>query len=336
MPARIARVGVLALAFIALNPPPEATAYHRLRLGLFHFRLAVPGHHHWRRIARSEAATPWRRMPRSETTAPEPESVAPTLLYPILAWPSLDDDIFWPKPSSSWTFGYENIFGQAFARYSPQHAAELCPYRMSAGEIIMRISREIMPTASQKPPLEKLATALGQANGYLIKSCPGEIPPRPVARLQLMERQIDATIMALQIVRPPLQELAQSLDDAQRGRFNGPRPPADAVAGPCTPSTESVKRLLSRLDQAVQPTDAQRTATAAVADAFNRAARELDVNCRGAVQSTALGRLDATVARLDATWRAVQIIEVALANLQKDLNDEQNTRFNALEIASTR
>src|SRR5208282_2552607 len=128
MPARIARAGAVALAFIALSPPPEA---HGLRLGPFHFRLAVPGHHHWRRIARSETAapwrrvarpettTPWRRVARPETTTPEPESVAPTLLYPILAWPSLDDDIFWPKASSPWTFGYENIFGQAFAKYSP-------------------------------------------------------------------------------------------------------------------------------------------------------------------------------------------------------------------------
>ena len=128
-----------------------------------------------------------------------------------------------------------------------------------------------------------------------------------------MEHQIDATIMALQIVRPPLQEFAQSLDDAQRARFNGPPPSADTVAGSCKPSTAAVKRLLTQLDQAVQPTDAQRPATAAVADAFDRAAREFDVNCRGAVPPTALGRLDATVARLDATWRAVQIIEVALA-----------------------
>ena len=333
MPARIACAGAVALAFIALSPPPEA---HGLRLGPFHFRLAVPGHHHWRRIARSETAAPWRRMARPETTAPEPESVAPTLLYPILAWPSLDDDIFWPKASSPWTFGYENIFGQAFAKYSPQRAAELCPDRMSAGEIVMRVTREVLPTAVQKPLLEKLTTALAQANGYLIKSCPSEIPPRPVARLQLMERQIDATIMALQIVRPPLQELAQSLDDAQRARFNGPPPSADTVAGACKPGSASVNLLLSQLEQAVQPTDAQRPATAAVADAFNRAAREFEANCRGAAPATALGRLDATVARLDASWRAVQIIEVALANLQKDLNDEQSARFNALEIASTR
>ncbi len=326
MPARIARVGVLALSLIALIPPQQANAY-RLRLWPFHFRLAGGGHHHhWRRLAHSETSAP---EPRENTTAP------PTLLYPVLAWPGLDDDIFWPKPSSSWTFGYENIFGQAFAKYQPQRPSDLCPYRMAAGEIIIRVSRQIMPTAAQKPLLEKLATALGQANGYLIKSCPSEIPPQPVARLQLMERQIDATIMALQIVRPPLQQLAQSLDDAQRSRFNGPPPPETAAAS-CKPSAESVKRLSSQLEQAVQPTDAQRPATAAVADALERAAREFDVACRVAVPPTPLGRLDAIVARLDASWRAVQIIAVALANLQKDLNDEQNNRFNALELASTR
>ena len=37
--------------------------------------------------------------------------------------------------------------------------------------------------------LQELGTALAQANGYLIKSCPAEIPPLPVERLQLMDRR---------------------------------------------------------------------------------------------------------------------------------------------------
>ena len=75
---------------------------------------------------------------------------------------------------------------------------------------------------------------------------------------------------------------------------------------------------------------------AKVEDAFNRAASDLDADCPGAVSPTALGRLEATEARLDATWRAVETIEVALADFQTGLSDQQNIRFNALQLASTR
>ena len=64
--------------------------------------------------------------------------------------------------------------------------------------------------------LQELGTALAQANSYLIKSCPAEIPPLPAERLQLLKSQIDALTMALEIVRVPLQKFEQSLDDRQR------------------------------------------------------------------------------------------------------------------------
>jgi hypothetical protein len=330
MPTVSTRIGAVALIAAALCAPQPAVAFG-IRLGPFHFYLPGPHyyHHHYRgRIARAEpgeAAAP---------SAPEqPESGAPSLLYPVLAWPSLDDDIFWPRASAPWAFGYDDIFSQAFAKYSPQRVAAFCPTRIAVDELVMRITRETMPTAAQKPLLQNLATALGQANGYLIKSCPSEIPPQPVARLQLMDNQIDAMIMALDIVRPRLQAFEQSLDDKQRARLNGPAP--SAAVPVCKLSAGAVSGSLSQLEQAVQPTDAQRPALAAVADAFNRAAAVLDSSCNGAPPTTALGRLEATEARLDATWRAVLTIQVALANFQSDLSNEQISRFNALEIATT-
>ncbi len=331
MPTISARISAVGLVIAVLCAPQAATAFG-LRFGPFHLSLPGPYHHHGRRIARSEPATPG-SPPTSEPT----ENASPSLLYPVLAWPSLYDDIFWPRTAAPWAFGYENIFGQAFAKYSPQRASAFCPYRVSTDDVAMRIAREVMPTAAQKPLLQNLATALGQANGYLIKSCPGEIPAQPVARMQLMESQIDAMIMALDIVRPHLQAFEQSLDDKQRARLNGPPVPAAGGAIPaCTLSASSVKGPLSQLEQAVQPTDAQRPALAAVADAFNRAAATLDAECSGVTQPTVLGRLSGAETRLDATWRAVLTIQVALANFQTQLSDDQNTRFNALEIASTR
>jgi hypothetical protein len=106
-----------------------------------------------------------------------------------LAWPSIADDIFRPNNYSSWPFSYQSIFDQAFAEYPAKRVADLCPRRIGNGDAALHIGREIAPTAAQRPLLQKLGTALAQANGYLIKSCPAEIPPLPVERLQLMDRR---------------------------------------------------------------------------------------------------------------------------------------------------
>ena len=340
MPTVSTRIGAVAIA-AALCSPQAAVAFG-IRLGPLH--LYLPGPHYYHRyhgrMARSEPAPRMARAEPGEVATPsaqeQSENSSPSLLYPVLAWPALDDDIFWPRASVPWAFGYDDIFSQAFAKYSPQRVAAFCPTRISVDDLVMRITRETAPTAAQKPLLQNLATALGQANGYLIKSCPGEIPPRPVARLQLMENQIDAMIMALDIVRPRLQAFEQSLDDKQRARLNGPAPSSTTSAVPaCKLSANAVSGLLSQLERAVEPTDAQRPALAVVGDAFNRAAAALDADCSTATPPTALGRLEALETRLDATWRAVLTIQVALANFQGELNDEQIGRFNALEIAAT-
>jgi LTXXQ motif family protein len=320
------RVGAIALALAVLNSPPPAHAFG-FRLGPLHVGLPLPGAHRHGRIARAEPSF-------AEPT----ENVSPNLIYPILAWPSLYDDIFWPTPASSWRYGYEDIFDQAFAKYPPARLASLCPYRDPTEDIVMRISRETMPTDAQKPALAKLAKALGYANGYLLKSCPTRVPTDPIGRLQLMEAQIDVTIMALNIVRPQLQAFAQALDDRQRAALDGTVPAAAAaaaatVADACKRSA-SASRPFTQLEQAVQPTDAQRQALKEVGDAFDRAAADLQSGCATAVPATALGRLEALEARLDASWRAVLTIEVALAHFQKQLSGEQNARFNALTIAS--
>ena len=282
-------------------------------------------------MARTEPAAT--ETPQGATTPAGP----PSLLYPVLAWPSIYDEIFAPSASSSWSFGYRNIFDQAFAKYTPQRSADLClPVSRSDGGDRRPHHQETSPDAKQQPLLQKLATALGQANGYLIKSCPTEIPAQPVARLQLMVNQLDAMIMALEIVRPPLQAFEQSLSDEQRARFDGAGAALDGIAPACKTPGGSPRQSLAELEHAVQPTDEQRPALAKVEDAFNRAQANLDADCPGAVSRTALGRLEATEERLDAAWRAAQTIQVALADFQKTLSDEQNARFNSLQLASAR
>jgi LTXXQ motif family protein len=329
-------VGVILFFSVTLLSTSHPAQALGLRLGPFYFGVPFGGYRARRPPGHDTVA---RTNPES---APESDagnaaqSDQPTLLYPVLAWARLDQAIFAPGPSTRWPFSYDSIFAQAFATHSADHAADFCLYRNAAADLAIRIEREIAPSAAQKPLLQNLATAIGQANGYLMKSCPKEIPLRPVARLELMEKQIDATIMALEVVRPPLQALEQSLDDKQRARFDAAGATDDhAVAAGCKSTTERSREPLAQLEQAAQPTDAQRKTLANVKDAFDRAANDLDAFCAGvAPPPTALGRLEAIEDRLDATWRAVQTIDVALADLEKGLSDEQKARVDALVIAS--
>jgi hypothetical protein len=327
MPMVSARICVIALVVAALWPPPAAKAFG-LSFGPFHLSIPIPGFRRHGRVARTE--------PGAADTEAAGAVGEPALLYPVQAWPSLLDDIFSPSTSASWPFGYNNIFDQAFARYSPDRSAELCPRRDLSAELVFRLEKATTPDDTQRPVFQKLATALGQASGYLIKSCPTEIPSQPAARLQLMQAQLDVAIMALDIVRPQLQAYEQALNDEQRARLDGVGPAVNGVAPACRAPSGSPKQRLEQLERAVQPTEAQRQALATVEDAFTRAAQDLQADCPGQVSPTAIGRLEATEEWLDATWRAVQTIQVALANFQKELSDEQNMRLNALEIASSK
>ncbi len=318
-----ARIGVVALVIATIGAPPRASALG-LNFGPLHFFLPVPGF----RGGRSAPSEP----------SPTTENHPPTLLYPVLALPSLYDNIFWPKASAPLPFSYQDILDKAFGKYAPdERTSNLCPDRIATEEIVARIARETTPTAAQRSALQKLGAALGQANGFLIKSCPDKVPVHPVDRLRLMDREIDATIMALGLVRPTLQEFADSLDTKQRAQLDGSAPAAvSSKATDCKLSAELVNEPLAQLARAVQPTEAQQAAFATVQDAFKRAAREFDGYCAGAIPPTALARLDAITSRLDASWRAVEAIEVALASLQQGLSDEQYMRLDNLQVAMSR
>ena len=259
---------------------------------------------------------------------------APSLLYPILAWPSFADDIFRPTNYSPWPFSYQSIFDQAFAEYPAKRVAELCTRQIGKSDATLRIGREIAPTAAQQPLLQKLGTALAQANGYLIKSCPAEIPPLPVERLQLMDSQIDAMTMALEIVCVPLQKFEQSLDDKQRARLSALVASED-VTLVCAKNPEPANWPMPILKQALQPTAAQEAALNNLERAFNRATSGLNAVCSDGMPRMPSARLQAIEARLDITWVAVQTIQVAVAQFQKQLSDQQRARFNALQLAAT-
>jgi hypothetical protein len=146
-----------------------------------------------------------------------------------------------------------------------------------------------------------------------------------------MGSQIDAMTMALEIVRVPLQKFEQSLDDRQRTLLSA-RVASEEFTPVCAKNPEPANWPMPILKQALQPTAAQEAALNNLERAFNRAASGLNAACPDRIPGMPSARLQAIEARLDSTWVAVQTIQVAVAQFQKQLSDQQRARLNALQL----
>ena len=82
------------------------------------------------------------------------------------------------------------------------------------------IRQAIDPTGDQVTFLDDLAAASSKASAILSASCPSEPPLTPIARLDAVERRLEATKQAIEIVRPPLVSLYGSLSDQQKQRLD--------------------------------------------------------------------------------------------------------------------
>jgi hypothetical protein len=336
-------VTLAALAAIAISPSPSMA--FGLRIGPFYLGIPHFGYRHRHHGALRDDASLNTAAPAPGAVASQPAASQPAvpqgpmspLLYPVLALPAVYDEIFSPPSASPWPFSYDAILQTAFAKTDQG----TCPQPNRQSAVVERIRAEIRPSGNQMQQMQKLGGALGFASDYLAKACPSEIPRDPAARLQLMEWQVEKLAEALDFVRPPLQELEQSLNDTQRARFGGPLATAatrsaraNAIAPACAAAPPKVDASIEQISLAVQPTDDQRDAMTGLKQAFRNAAGELDANCPLSLPSDPLARLEATEARLDATWRALVSIQTALADFETKLSAEQRTRFDATDFAA--
>jgi hypothetical protein len=339
-------VAVAALAAAAFLPSPSLA--FGLRVGPFYFGIPYFGYrhrHHGAPALRDEASlkTAPPALGAASAQGPASQGVMSPLLYPVLALPAVYDEIFSSPSSSPWPFSYDAILQAAFAKTAPDQNVAACPQPNRQSAVAERIRAEIRPTGNQLQQMQKLGGAFGFASDYLAKACPSEIPQDSAARLQLMEWQIEKLAEALDFVRPPLQELEQSLNDTQRARFGLPlltatgaiHPDrANTMAPACAQAPTKVDASIEQISLAVQPTDAQRDAMDGLKQAFRNAANELDANCPVSLSGDPLARLGATEARLDATWRALVSIQTALADFETKLSAEQRVRFDATDFAA--
>ena len=90
---------------------------------------------------------------------------------------------------------------------------------------IERIERTVRPTDTQRPKLDELRTASAKAAEIISAACPRELPQSPVARMEMMEKRLNAMLEAVKLVRPTFAAFYESLTPEQQSRLSnaGPR-----------------------------------------------------------------------------------------------------------------
>ena len=85
---------------------------------------------------------------------------------------------------------------------------------------IARIERAVHPTDSQRGALDDLKAASANAIATLQSACPAGMPGTPLARLDVLEKRLDAMARAVKTIRPAMQQFYDLLGQEQKAVFN--------------------------------------------------------------------------------------------------------------------
>jgi hypothetical protein len=294
-------------------------------------------------------------------------------------WPYAYSDIFsytfWPHAYDPgyWAYAYDDFVDtvfwgtsspySAYARYPEPGAAitdsrarkpagvsrqtlrQLCgePGEGVTAWPIASITRAVQPTPEQRALLDELKAAAAKAAEVFKESCADSYAMTPPGRLRAMTNRVSATLDAVRIVRPALEQFYNSLNDEQKARFNvlGPnvgdrsqQPPqqqANAQAEACGEPKSSLTQLpIERIEAVIHPAGKQKEALDRLNQATKSAVERLQAACPDDVPITPLGRLETMEKRLDAMLQAAALVQPALDEFYATLSNEQKARFNTL------
>ena len=290
--------------------------------------------------------------------------------YGPVFWPYAYSDIFdyafWPYgyDDGFWAYAYDDFIDGLFwgeegppdeyVEYAeappprPRYAAvqDLCkqPGTGITAWPFAEIERKLDLTGEQRALLGDVRDAAGKAASVFRDSCPAEnaYPLTPPGRLRAMTGRLQATLDAVQTVRPPLERFYNSLSDEQKERFNelGPAKlrinaearaalPADSKA--CAQAKPGLTNLpIEQIDAVVAPSEAQEKLLDNLEDATAKAVSILQAACPDETPLTPPGRLAAMQTRLQAMIDAANAVWPALDDFYASLNSEQKARFNRI------
>jgi hypothetical protein len=156
-----------------------------------------------------------------------------------------------------------------------------------------------------------------------------------------MTARLEATLQTVQTVRPALEAFYASLSDEQKERFNELGPNSTAInaeareaaqaADSCQQPKPGLANLpIEKIEDAVNPTDAQVTELNKLQNATNKAVEIMQAACPNEIPLTPPGRLDAMEKRLQSMVDAAKTVKPALQNFYSSLSGEQKARFNRI------
>ncbi len=274
--------------------------------------------------------------------------------YWAYAYDDFVDTVFWgtnspysayaryPEPSAAVTDSRAR--GRASA--SPQALRQLCgsPDKGVTAWPIAEITRAVRPTPEQRALLDELKTAAAKAAEEFKNSCVDSYAMTPPARLRAMTNRVSATLNAVKVVRPALEQFYNSLNDEQKARFNALGPDvggrsqqrsqqeASAQAEACGDPKSSLTQLpIDRIEAVIHPAGKQKEALDRLSKATKDAVEGLQAACPDDVPLTPLGRLEAMQKRLEAMLQAAALVQPALDEFYATLGNEQKARFNTLQ-----
>jgi hypothetical protein len=302
--------------------------------------------------------------------------------YGPVFWPYAYSDIFdyafWPDgyDDGFWDYAYDDFVDGVFwgeqgppAEYvyaDPSAAADASPAPRASYSAVRElcnqpgtgitawpfadIERKVGLNDEQKNLLGDVRKAADDAAAVFRASCPANnaFPLTPPGRLDAMTSRLQATLQAVQTVRPPLEKFYASLTDEQKERFNeiGPKQtannreataalPADTKS--CSDAKPGLTNLpIERIGESVDPSDEQETKLTALKDATDKAVSILQAACPEETPLTPPGRLEATEKRLQAMIDAANTVKPAMTDFYASLSAEQKARFNQIgkDVAS--
>jgi hypothetical protein len=286
-----------------------------------------------------------------------PEAYEPG--YWAYAYDDFFDGVFFPDgaPYVEYAEGpYEGPYARATTGSAPrretlreapgrltQAAREVCaePDKGVTAWPFDRIVAAVRPTPEQRELLAQMQRAAEEAAERLKQACPENLPMTPAGRMQAMTMRLQATLDAVKLVRPALEKFYESLTDEQRARFNelGPNIGRDerrtAQNAPQQADCGGAKSGLSalaidRIEDVVQPNEAQLKALDRLSEALNKAVETLQAACPTTIPMTPVGRLEVMQQRLEAMIEAANVVRPALEDFYASLSNEQKAKFNRL------
>jgi len=268
------------------------------------------------------------------------------------AYDDFFDGVFWGEAGPPADYAYGEAFPQV---RGPSGAQDQRPSYASVQALCKQpgsgitawpfadIEQKVGLSGDQRQLLGDVRKASQDAAAAFKVSCPQEnaFPLTPPGRLAAMTARVGATLQAVQTVRPPLEKFYDSLSDEQKERFNeiGPKKTAanaevneaSKAAETCKQPKQGLANLpIEKIEDAINPTDAQETELNKLQDATTQAVSIMQAACPDETPITPPGRLDVMEKRLQAMIDAAKTVKPSLESFYASLTGEQKARFNRI------